>query len=210
MSTVAEHPAPPPAPLAAGSEPPQDPPRSAAVPRARAPGGPSPIVWARVTLALVVAALIGVIALPDRTAPRTGAHEGDPEAALAVLAGFRAAVEGYRIDHGEWPGWDPAGGLGPRSACAERLGRQLALPTDVAGESGSEPGTDHPLGPYLEGGPPVNPLNGLSTVRVLEPGEPWPLAADDGTGWIYDPRSGLLKLNSPGRPAGSEVRYFDR
>jgi hypothetical protein len=159
-----------------------------------------------VTLVLIVAGLIGVIALPDRGSKLA---PDDAETCSAVLASLRQALASYRIDHGEWPGWEPRPGEGPRPACSEWLVRQLTLPSDETGETAAEPSPVHRFGPYLGGGIPANPVNGLATIRVLGEAEAWPLTADDRTGWIYDARSGVLKMNSQGASEGSRVRYFD-
>jgi hypothetical protein len=165
----------------------------------------SALRWARVTLVVIVAGLIGVIALPDRGSRPA---PSDADSFSAVLASLRHALASYRIDHGEWPGWEPQAER-PRPACAEWLVRQLTLPSDQAGETAAEPSPEHRFGPYLRGGIPANPVNGLATIRVLGEAEAWPLTADDRTGWIYDARSGLLKMNSQGAIEGSRVRYFD-
>lgn len=168
--------------------------------RRQAPHQQRAVFWARITLSVVVALLIGVIALPNRYGHEARLEQDRAQAAVTALHDLRRVIEAYRIDHGAWPGWSGSdGGEHPDSACAEVFVQQL---TEIP-----EPGV---LGPYLPGDLPANPLNGLATVRVLGLEEPWPLTADDRTGWIYDPRSGLIRLNSQGRLEANDVRYFDR
>ena len=66
----------------------------------------------------------------------------------------------------------------------------------------------HPFGPYIEGDLPANPLTGRATVRVLDPHAPLPDWTDGRFGWIYDPRSGRLWLDLPGRLGQPDVRYL--
>jgi hypothetical protein len=163
---------------------------------------------ARTTLAVIVAGLIGLLALPDprdREAPRS-----DAWTVRVTLLGFREAIAAYRADHGRNPGWepcDPADGPGVDAAWLES---QLCRPTNAVGEAGPGPLPDaeHPYGPYLQGGLPANPATGLTTVRILDPRAPLPAWTDGRDGWVYDPREGLLWLDLPGRLGAHDVGYF--
>jgi type II secretory pathway pseudopilin PulG len=176
------------------------------------------MLWVRLTLVLVVSGLFGVIALPDKSGPDPAAlRRREARAVREVLADYREAIEAYRIDHGMWPGWEPDTAWGDdeshgRAACTEWFGHQLTQRTNAAGDTDLDAASfeNEALGPYLPGGLPANPVNALTTVRVLGHDEPWPLVADDRTGWIYDARSGLLRLNSQGRTEPSDMRYFEQ
>jgi type II secretory pathway pseudopilin PulG len=171
------------------------------------PFPPSPaqraVRWQRLTLAIVVIVLLCLVALPqsERRARRRLATQ-EAWMVKEVLAEFRRGIQAYGLDHGRPPGFEAGAG---GTACAEALEQQLLLPTNRAGEWG--PG--YALGPYLPEGLPANPINGHTSVRVLGSDEPWPLSADGTHGWIYDPRTGLLRLDADGRVPVLGVRYFD-
>jgi hypothetical protein len=56
---------------------------------------------------------------------------------------------------------------------------------------------------------PVNPVNGLSTLRVLLPGESLPEVPDGESGWILDPRTGELRVNARGRLHAAGPELYD-
>jgi hypothetical protein len=165
---------------------------------------------ARVTVTLVVAGLLGLLALPgprERPLSRTDAWN-----AHVALTGFREAIGAYRMDHGRFPGWEPCDPADGPAAGAAWLEGQLCRPTNELGEPapGLEPEAAYPFGPYIGGGLPANPVTGLSTVRVLDPGAPASVQADGSAGWLYDPRDGRLWLDLPGRLRAQDVGYFGR
>lgn len=159
--------------------------------------------WQRVTLVLVVLGLLALVAVPQ-AARRAQRRELAQEAwaAKTTLAGFRRAIQAYALDHGAFPGVEPGK---DGTSCEVALAEQLGGTTSEAGEWG--PGL--PFGPYLQQGLPTNPINGLASVRVLGAHEPWPMGAEGTHGWVYDPRTGLLRLDSDGRVPELGVRYFD-
>jgi type II secretory pathway pseudopilin PulG len=159
--------------------------------------------WQRLTLAIVVIVLLSLIAVPQaerRARRRTAAQEA--WRIKVVLGEYRHAIRSYAAEHGRPPGVAP----GPDGVASERaLAEQLLGTTSRAGEWG--PGL--PFGPYLRGDLPASPVNGERSVRVLRRGEPWPLSAEGTHGWIYDPWTGLLRLDADGRVPVLGVRYFD-
>ena len=163
--------------------------------------------WVQVTLCVIVASLLLLVAMPDQ-APR--AQHGPGAEALQLrhaLARLRAAIEGYRIDHGGWPGLPPGSrAQGGASASAAWLERQLVRASDDRGAE-AHAGTVRAFGPYLRPAIPANAVNGLATVRVLAPGEPWPASPDGSTGWIYRPETGEVRANSAGSSPGDGIRY---
>lgn len=163
--------------------------------------------WVQVTLCLIVASLMLVIAKPD-PAPRGERVLGE-EALLVrrALGELRGAIAGYRLDHGVWPGLAPgAWAQGCDSASAEWLERQLLRATDPAGDE-VDASDARIFGPYLRSALPANPRNGLATVRILAPGEPWPDPPDGSTGWIYRPETGEVRANCPDAVPGDGIRY---
>ena len=81
--------------------------------------------------------------------------------------------------------------------------------TDEAGHTSLAPVPSHPYGPYLRDGLPVNPANGLGSVRVLATDQRMPAGPDGTTGWVYDPASGALRANCEWAQVRCDVRYYD-
>jgi hypothetical protein len=164
--------------------------------------------WVQITLgAIVTALLLFVSSLPRRSAARE-----DPSRVAAArslhdaLQRLRSAVSDYRFDHGEWPG---SPGAAPGSAAHALADRDLSSFHDAHAEGATQPVEYRLLDAYLDGHVPVNPIDGLSTVRILGGDERWPDAADDSSGWIYRPRTGELRANCRGSVPGGSLRYFD-
>jgi hypothetical protein len=157
------------------------------------------------------------MAVPVRRAP---APDPRLEAAVARAqlladrtAAFRAALEVYRFDHGRAAGYGPPEPGAPvRPPSFVDLRNQMLQGSNARGATGPAGLGNQgrwPLGPYLPDGLPVNPLNGLATVRVLADGEPFPAEADGTTGWIYQPAQALLRANAVGTLPGADLRYYD-
>ncbi|MAF66890.1 MAG: hypothetical protein CMJ84_14695 [Planctomycetes bacterium] len=122
------------------------------------------------------------------------------------LRRLRVAITDYRADLGRWPSAEATAGAG--TPCEHgALGCELGF----HGEAHAPP----PLilrdarVPYLPHGIPLNPLNGLRTVLVLDASTQMPRSPDGSTGWIYDPHSGVVRCNVAGRVRGRTQRYYD-
>jgi type II secretory pathway pseudopilin PulG len=152
--------------------------------------------WTGLSLLVLVLSLILSMALP-----RTKTHPQQKEQKAAALLATQAerqltlAIREYRHEHGEWPGLAPtdaarlASSSTPSSAW---LTRQLCLASDWRGEVSPLSTPEFPLGPYLPGQLPLNPLTGLRSVRLCGEGfDLSPLAEE--CGWIYDPYSGEVR-----------------
>jgi hypothetical protein len=170
-------------------------------------------LWVQVTLCLIVTILLlAVIALPKpgsiqaESASQRNAYE-----LHEALQSLRTAIGDYRFDHGTWPGamLGASGQPVSNDAAVRRLERQLTEFSDIHGETSALSDIAHPLGPYLEGRFPVNPILGLASVRVLDDAEAWPTHPDDSTGWIYRPRTGEVRANCLGLVPVSSLCYYD-
>jgi hypothetical protein len=166
--------------------------------------------WVQVTLCVVVAALLlFVISLPRRTSAVDDASRLAAARALHVaLQKLRGAVSDYRFDHGEWPGSSLAQRAGPMEHAAPGCADPASSGSASRGGA-TQPGEHLLLDGYLDERVPVNPIDGLSTVRILGDQEDWPSSADDSSGWVYRPRTGELRANCRGRVPGASLRYFD-
>ncbi len=163
--------------------------------------------WTGLTLVLVVIGLIAFMAVPTGpVSPKARAAERLEAATDLALGEFRAAIRDYYHDHHRFPGESPRPGM--RSEPGLRwFERQLMLNTDEQGNPAGGYTTEHPFGPYLPSGLPVNPCNGLSSVKFIKSAEAF--EPDDSTGWIYFTLEGEIRLNTSARLRGSSNRYFD-
>lgn len=151
---------------------------------------------------------------PVRPAPLSPTPCRDPEAetmrwtaislliALCGLFGVIALPDGESAQARERV-LDREQGLGLVTALA-RVRREIVAHHATAGQwprSGEGAGLELAL--------PTNPVNGLSTLRVLLPGESLPPAADGRSGWILDPRTGELRANARGRLLADGPDLYD-
>ena len=83
---------------------------------------------------------------------------------------------------------------------------QLLGYTDEYGHVSSVPSGNVRRGPYLSK-MPVNPINGLTSVRMVANGQA-PPAPDNSTGWTYRADTGAFLVNSTGTDRDG-VRYAD-
>ncbi|MBL8896410.1 MAG: type II secretion system protein [Planctomycetes bacterium] len=153
-------------------------------------------------IVVVILGILAAIAIPQFANSTRDAQVTSLQTNLNVL---RRAAEYYKFQHASrYPGY-PAGGGSPDPAVF------VAQLTQASKSDGSTavPGTaGFDLGPYLKESLPVNPVNGLSTVKVLDDATAFPTAADGATGWIFKPLTGKLRANSIGTTA-SGTAYFD-
>ena len=169
-----------------------------------------PFPWTGLTILIVVVALVAMVAVPQRplSPEEIRAQETAFDARMA-LGELRAAIREYQFDHGVLPGVPPSGGdrIVIEVATETWLRRQLTMNSNAEGETLPQDMPSHPFGPYLES-IPANPANGLESVNVLRPGEHMPMEAEGSHGWIYDPRTGEVRLDAPGLVPGTQELYF--
>ena len=164
----------------------------------------------QVMLCIVVAALLLlVIALPmSGDSASEVEHRTSTTELRGALDAMRSAIGEYRYDHGRWPA--QLDGDPPLEELASRFEAQLTQSSDGAGTTSPTRASTHPFGPYLVGATlPSNPINGLSSVRILGPLESWPLEPDGKSGWIYRPATGELRANCRGDAPALGVRFAD-
>ena len=179
----------------------------------RAPANRPGEFWVQITICIVVTGLLlAIVALPKAGISRAQRERAWASRQLSTALGsLRSAAHMYQFDHGLWPGAEPTldQHANEARASASAFERQMTMSTDAAGRSLPQRSASHPYGPYLEGGLPVNPINGLSTLRVLADTERWPAQPDGSTGWIYQQSSGRIAANCAGETDGRGIRYFD-
>lgn len=137
---------------------------------------------------LSVCAVITLIAFPSASAPAA------PDAEVADgLDRLRTAIWHYSVEHGD----DQGPVLPARDGSAKTLLAQLTRPSDLQGRTATPPGgADRRwFGPYLRE-LPVNPRNGLATVRVA-PLTATAVTPDGSAGWVYLPSTGEIRADLP-------------
>lgn len=178
-------------------------------PQARAPGDRAQM-WVRLTLFVVVLALlIFSIALPIPGPRRdVAASERRFVEVRLGLSEIRAVLADFRADHNTWPG-QGQDGVGDPGLLTDQLVRPTGRNGVVLANPTGGGRLERALGPYRRDGVPANPVNGLTSVRLLRADEPFPDDGDGLTGWLYRPSTGEIRANLAGRAFESAPRYVD-
>lgn len=144
------------------------------------------------TIVLAILGLVAAIAIPNLTQARPRNPEDELREQLRTL---RSAIELYFRDHGEYPGWNPAGVDAPAGSEAALIA-QLTRRTDASGQALEADDARVGFGPYV-GGLPGCPVAGGCARVVVVLDEALPRARPElQAGWIYNARTGALCANS--------------
>jgi prepilin-type N-terminal cleavage/methylation domain-containing protein len=138
---------------------------------------------------MIVAAIIGILAALCIPYLHNHAAEAKEAAAKDNLRVLREAIASYAVHHGDtapgYPGNDR--NVTPTEDCF-RL--QLIVQANCLRRM------------------PANPFNDLDTVRIIENAEPFPAQGTGDHGWIYQPATGTIRVDWPGKD-GQGVAYGD-
>lgn len=152
-------------------------------------------------IVVVILGILAAVAIPQFNNSAEEARASNLQSNLAIL---RNSLEFYRTNHtGKYPGY-PVGGGTPTEALTTA---QLTLSSKSDGSTAAVGTAGFDYGPYIRENIPENPVNGLATIMVLGDAAAFP-AADDTTGWIYQPKTGKLRANSSGKAPSGKL-YFD-
>lgn len=152
-------------------------------------------------IVVVILGILAAVAIPQFNNSAEEARASNLQSNLAIL---RNSLEFYRTNHaGKYPGY-PVGGGTPTETLTVN---QLTLSSKSDGATAAVGTTGFDYGPYIRENVPTNPVNNLATIMVLGDAAAFP-AADDTTGWIYQPKTGKLRANSTGT-APSGKNYYD-
>jgi len=159
----------------------------------------------KITFAAIAGVLALAVGLPLREMATSDAGaERIGHLARIATQELRAAIENYQRDHGRWPGHAP----GSDEPDVRWFTRQLTRFSNENGEVFDELDPEYNYGPYLVDALPDNPVNGLSDVRYV-PRESIDAAVDEMSGWLYDPKTGVLRINASGSPGPGQRPYAD-
>lgn len=145
---------------------------------------------------MIVVAILGILAaivLPQVQGHTVQAKEA---AVKDTLFTIRTQIQLYKLQHnGLYPGY-----ISTVQATPTMLGYQLTGTSRLDGlaVASKVPSSSYPFGPYLSS-LPVNPYNGLSTIKIVSDATTdFAAAADNSTGWLYQKTTGIFKINKTG------------
>lgn len=140
---------------------------------------------------LIVVMILGILAALIIPRYASASDEARRAAVSDQLRLFRDQINLYSAEHRDTlPGVTasaPAGNVVTFVA-------HLTNYSDASGNVAATKSATHKLGPYLPT-IPSNPISGTATVKIDLTTNPVP-AADEATGWIFQPRTGRLSINS--------------
>jgi general secretion pathway protein G len=153
---------------------------------------------------LIVVVILGILAAVVLPQFSDASHITRENTAKDDLRYLRTQVAVYKAQHKDVP----AGYLGSTAGTATEamFVSQMTGYTDEGGNTGPQ-GTTYKFGPYLSKLPP-NPINGLTSVKVLQSTDPLPTAPTNAYGWIYQPTTQTFLSDATGSDRDG-VRYFD-
>jgi prepilin-type N-terminal cleavage/methylation domain-containing protein len=136
---------------------------------------------------MIIISLLSAIAVPRLAQTAASAQAAS---LIATLTNVGEAIEMYYAEHGRYPGYNPANG----APDGDRFHDQMLEYSDGGGWTQSAMAYPYIYGPYLRDRFPINPFNGLDTVRVVATrATTVPLGA---SGWIAVLSTGEFRLNA--------------
>ncbi len=154
-----------------------------------------------ILIVVLILGILAAIALP-------GLSNASAMARASMLADdlriIRMQVAGFQAQHlGLAPGVPSDGGPATETQFVAHM-TQASKPDGTTAPVGT---AGYRYGPYLRE-IPANPINGLTTVRVLGAADPLPTDPANTHGWIYHPGSLSFKADCLGQDDQGR-RYFD-
>jgi general secretion pathway protein G len=128
--------------------------------------------------ALVLVAIMAIATAMAMPLLNAASDRTSDSALVQNLHTLRNQIELYKVEHGGQP-----------PLLYEGTFPQLTHTTNAQGIPGP-PGEEHPYGPYLPAGMPVNPYTGVSRVTPIET---FPPTTPSGVGgWLYHQQTGRI------------------
>lgn len=155
-----------------------------------------------VLIVVLIIAMLGALVVPQFSSAARSAKESSLRDDLNYL---RSQILVYRAQHqGISPGY-PAGDPTAQPDY-DTFVAQMTLYSDAAGRTATAPSAGFKFGPYLTS-VPQNVINGSAKIRFLGAGD-FASAPQGGEGWVFQPSSGIVVANVPGRDAAG-MPFFD-
>ncbi len=145
-----------------------------------------------ILIVVVILAILAALVLPQFSNASNMARENTLREDLRFM---RMQLLVYAAQHDDVPPGYP-GGETTADPTAEAFVSQLTQPTDKSGTVGEASDSTYRFGPYLRS-MPANPINNLTTVRIVDSGD-FPEEAAGTHGWIYQPDTVTIAADAPG------------
>lgn len=144
---------------------------------------------------LIVVVIVGILAAIVVPQFSNAAHQARETTLRDDLRFLRVQVGVFAAQHADTPPGYPGGDQTASPTQAEFI-NQMTMYTSIACVTNATGSAVYKYGPYLTR-MPTNPLNGLSSILVVDNGTPMP-APDESTGWIYKPETKEVIANLTG------------
>ena len=153
-------------------------------------------------IVVTILGILGALVIPQFSNASDTARENVLKEDLRNL---RSQTLTYAIEHNDVPPGHPGGN--PSTAATEAAFiSQMTNPTNVSGTTGPLNDANFRFGPYMRI-IPENPINNLSTIRVIGAGA-FPTDPAGTHGWVYQPSTKTWAADNVGSDL-SGTRYFD-
>jgi general secretion pathway protein G len=150
---------------------------------------------------LIVVLILGILASIIIPQFSNASHEAREHVLRDDLRFLRHQIEVYKLQHR-----DVAPGYIAGVPSAAAFTSQMTLFTDEYGATNASKTSTYKFGPYLRQ-VPENPINGKTSIRVLQDGDALPVAATDNDGWVFKPATAAILADSVGSD-GTGADYF--
>jgi general secretion pathway protein G len=157
-----------------------------------------------ILIVVVILGILAAIVIPQFSNASHVARENSLKDDLRYL---RTQVAVFKAQHRDVPPGYPSGNTSSTPTATDFLAQMTQYTSDHCGTSAAG-SASYPLGPYVQK-MPINPLNNLSTVMIIENGQPMPKTYQGATyGWIYKPQTQEIVANSDLKDSNG-VAYID-
>ena len=151
---------------------------------------------------IIVVTILGILAaivIPEFQGQAAESRESSVKSSLHTV---RCQIELYKMQHN---GLNPGYFNSTFSATPTVLTNQFIGTSQLTGMSQASkiPSDPYVCGPYLVK-MPVNPFNGLSTIKIVSDATTdFSTEVDDSTGWLYQKNTATFKINQSGTDTNS-------
>ena len=159
------------------------------------PAGRNAFSLVELVIVVAILGIVAAIALPR--AMQSAVTGGNESSLIHNLAALRRAIEIYASEHdGDNPGVRPDGSGGGANSVQTFI-NQLTMYSDHRGKVSATGDTLHPYGPYLHKIPmaPVGKNQGRQDVAI-DTSNATPLVTTGDEGWVYNPVTGRIIVNT--------------
>jgi general secretion pathway protein G len=157
-----------------------------------------------ILIVVVILGILAAIVIPQFSNASHVARENSLKDDLRYL---RTQIAVFKAQHRDVPPGYPSGNISSTPTSTDFFAQMTQYSSDRCGTSAAG-SASYPLGPYVQK-MPINPLNSLNTVMIVENGQPMPKTYQGATyGWIYKPQTQEIIANSDQKD-GNGVAYID-